>query len=290
LPHSKINTIDTLFEKYPAILLDNIRQDKREEKNDAGFAKMLSSGFDMYISDAFAVCHREQASVSAITQFLPSYGGFLLKREIENLSQALNAPTEGKTIILGGAKISTKLPVIKNFISKAEHIIVGGAIANNFFRTQGIDIGASVADQTETDISSYKIILPHDFLITDDKSGRSGARAMQLGDIKSYQLIIDAGPESVEKFVEIVRNSSMVVWNGPIGLCEIEAFASGTQIIAQAVAETNFSIIGGGDTIAAVDKLGLLNKYSFVSTGGGAMLAFLAGERLPGLVALGYNS
>ena len=191
-------------------------------------------------------------------------------------------------MVLGGAKISTKLPIIKNFIGKADKILIGGAIANNFFKASGINIGSSVVTDTVVDISDPKIILPDDILVTEDKTGKLGATNMPLGDIGANQIIVDIGPESAKKFAVIIEKSDLVIWNGPMGLSEIEVFISGTKIIAGAVARAERSIIGGGDTITAVDKLGLLDKISFVSTGGGAMLAFLAGEKLPGLEALGY--
>jgi phosphoglycerate kinase len=288
VPLSELNSRGNLFNASPILLLDNIRQDKREIENDKEFARKLSGGFDFYINDAFAVCHRNHASVSVITEYLPSYAGFLIKKEMENLSEALKAPVAGKIVVLGGAKISTKLPVIKNFLDKAEKILIGGAIANSFFKAKGIQIGASVVDDTVVDVSSPKIVLPENIVVTEDKTGKSGATSMPLGNIAPNQMIVDICPEFAEKFAEIIKGSEMVIWNGPMGLSEIERFAQGTEIIARAVASASRSIIGGGDTIAAADKLGLLDKYGFVSTGGGAMLEFLAGNKLPGLEALGY--
>ena len=269
-------------------LLDNIRQDPREEKNDKGFAEELAKGFDFYVNDAFAVCHRNHASVSAITEYLPSYAGFLIKKETENLSEALKAPVAGKIVILGGAKISTKLPVIKNFLDKAERILIGGAIANSFFKARGIQIGASVVDDAAVDISDPKIVLPESVVISEDRTGKAETTSRPVGNIAPNEMILDICPEFAEKFAKIIQDSKMTIWNGPMGLAEVEKFAQGTKIIAQAVASAPNSIVGGGDTIAAADKLGLLDKFSFVSTGGGAMLEFLAGEKLPGLEALGY--
>lgn len=288
IPFSELNSLNDLFNASPILLLDNVRQDKREIENDKEFARELSAGFDFYVNDAFAVCHREHASVSAITEYLPSYAGFLIKKETENLSEALKAPAAGKIVVLGGAKISTKLPVIKNFLDKAEKILIGGAIANSFFKARGIQIGASVVDDTVVDVFSPKIVLPESIVVTEDKTGKSGATSMPLGNIAPNQMIVDICPEFAEKFAEIIKGSEMAIWNGPMGLSEIERFAQGTKIIAQAVASASHSIVGGGDTIAAADKLGLLDKYGFVSTGGGAMLEFLADEKLPGLEALGY--
>ena len=287
VPLSELDSLDNLFNASPILLLDNIRQDRREVENDKEFARELSAGFDFYVNDAFAVCHRDHTSVSAITEQLPSYAGFLIKKETQNLSEAIMAPAEGKVLVLGGAKISTKLPVIKNFLDKAEKILIGGALANNFFKAKGIEVGKSVVDETVVDVASPKIVLPVDIVVTDNKTGKAG-NVMPLGDIALNQMIIDIGPKSAEEFAKIIQEAEMVIWNGPMGLCEVEEFANGTEIVAQAVALARKSVVGGGDTIAAANKFGLLNKYGFISTGGGAMLEFLAGSKLPGLEALGY--
>ncbi len=290
VPLAELGSVDTLFQVSPVLLLDNIRQDKREEKNDMEFALDLSKGFDFYINDAFSASHRSHASISAIAKILPSYGGFLMKKEIENLSKALSEPAEGKIVILGGAKISTKLPVIKNFLDKAEKILVGGAIANNFFRAQGFETGISVVDDTiSADINNPKVILPEDFITSGDLSGKDfPSYHKEISDIPKSEAIVDIGTKTIDNYNQIISQSSMIIWNGPMGIGEIKQFAAGTNAIAAAVARISNSIIGGGDTIAAVDKIGLLDKYSFVSTSGGAMLEFLAGEKLSGLEALGY--
>ena len=275
---------ELLIEGENLVLLDNLRQDPREEANDEAFAQELAEDFDYYINDAFAVCHRAHASVLAIAKFIPSYAGFLLEKEIKNLSEAVAAPVEGKVIILGGAKISTKLPVIQNFLDKAEKILVGGAIANNFFKARGIDVGVSVVDDSVKEVpNSPKIILPKDILVSKDK--QTGT-ASELRDLSAEESILDIGPQTSHEFAMIIRNAKTVIWNGPMGMAEIETFAEGTQAVADAVAKVTTSIIGGGDTIVAVS--GMLDRFTFVSTGGGAMLEFLAGNRLPGLEALGY--
>lgn len=278
-----------ILDQQPLVLLENIRQHTQEAENDAHFAKQLALGFDLYVNDAFAVSHRAHASVSAITKDLPSYGGFLMEKEISSLSQAIAAPLAGKVIVLGGAKISTKLPVIQNFLDKAEKILIGGALANNLFKARGIKVGASVIDESvTTDIQSDKIIIPFDVRITDDSSSQSVAAESSLRDFSGNELIVDLGPKSTKKFEEIILRATTVIWNGPMGLFEREAFAIGTRAIAEAVAKAEYSIIGGGETISAISKWGMLDNYDFVSTGGGAMLEFLAGTKLPGLVALGY--
>ncbi|MBI2677098.1 MAG: phosphoglycerate kinase [Candidatus Yanofskybacteria bacterium] len=292
VPHSELNSIGSLFTECPVLLLDNLRQDSREEQNKDEFARGLSKGFDFYVNNDFAVCHRSHASVSAITKYLPSYAGFLVKKEVENLSKAIKAPLEGKILVVGGAKISTKLPVIKNFLDKAEKVLIGGALANNFFKEQGVSVGSSVVDNSVTPNfltpGVRKLILPEDILVSFDKTGETTPESYPVKNLDPAGIIVDIGPETAKHFGEIIRNSSMVIWNGPMGLSEVEKFAGGTRVIAEAVTKAKYSIIGGGDTVAAVDKLGLLGKFSYVSTGGGAMLAFLAGEELPGLRVLGY--
>ena len=200
-------------------------------------------------------------------------------------------------MVLGGAKISTKLPVVKNLLDKAEKIIIGGALANNFFKAQGFKIGSSVVDDsvvltflTPQEIqgqSETKIVLPKDIIVST-KGERGTARSSTLQDIGFSQLIVDIGPESAELFAKIIKNAKMVIWNGPMGWFENESFAKGTAVVAQAVASANKSVVGGGDTLAAITKLGLDDQFDYISTGGGAMLKFLAGDKLPALQALGY--
>ena len=290
VPHSELKKVAELFSEYPVLLLDNIRQDKRELENNDELARQLTDGFDFYINNDFAVCHRKHASVSAITRYLPSYGGFLLKKEIENLTKRINIPAKGKTLVLGGAKISTKLPVIKNFLGKAENILVGGALANDFFKAKGINVGLSLVDDSvPVNLTMSDVVkLPEDILISKDKTGQAEAEPYPVKDLDSEHLIVDIGPETAKHFAEIIKKSSLAIWNGPMGISEVEKFSEGTKLIAQAVAKVKHSVVGGGDTIAAVDKFGLLDKFSYVSTGGGSMLAFLAGEELPGLEALNY--
>lgn len=276
-------------------LFENIRKYEGEERNDPGFAEKLAKNFDLYVNDAFSVSHRKHASISAITKFLPSYAGFLVEKEIANLKKVLNEPAQGKTIILGGVKASTKLPVIKNFLSKTEHILVGGALANAIFKHRGIKIGSSFVDSEAESIliklhlNDQKITLPQDIVVSNDKTGKSLPDVRQVGDLKMDELILDIGSETIKSFSGIVRNSKVVIFNGPLGLAEVDIFSVGTKMIIDSIVRSGaFSVVGGGDTLALVEKLGSLDKFSYVSTGGGAMLEFLAGNKLPGLEALGY--
>ena len=257
-------------------LLENIRNWPGEEKNDEIFAKMLADGLDIYINNCFSTSHRKHASVSAITKFLPSYAGFLLEEETAQLEKMISIPREGKIFIMGGAKTKTKIPVIKNFIDKAQNILVGGVVANDILKEMGVDIGLSVADRDTAglleglDIRDKRLMIPLDFNIHERK-------------------IYDIGPNTIRDYVSMINGAKVIIWNGPMGLFEDERFSRGTYAIAEAVAKSEgFKTIGGGDTIAAVNKLGLLDKYDFVSTGGGSMLEFLGGNKLPGLEALDY--
>ena len=290
VPRLELASVNFLFEKCQLLLLDNIRQDSLEIQNDDGLAVRLANGFDYYVNDAFATMHRNHTSIVAVTKHLPSYAGLLVRKEVDNLEQAMRAPMEGKILVLGGAKISTKMPVIKNFIERAEKILIGGALANNFFKTQGIKVGASVVDDAVAlDVKSENIILPRDFITAEKGSESSSVKLYKPpANVGEAEAILDIGPETAEEWAEIIERAKMVIWNGPMGYFEHKDFEEGTEIIAEAVSKVERSIVGGGDTIVAVDKFGLLDKYGFVSTGGGAMLEFLAGNKLPGLEALGY--
>lgn len=285
-------------------LFENIRKYKGEEENDEKLALSLSKGFDLYINDAFSVSHRNHVSVSAITKFLPSYSGFLMEKEIDNLEKVLNASSDGKTLILGGGKISTKLPVIKNFLdpstklgaSKAEHILVGGALTNVIFKFQGVKVGRSLVEDFGVDdvlrgidFNDLKILLPKDIVVSKDKSGQTFPEVLPVQDLEDDQYILDIGPDTIRQFSGIVKNSKTIIFNGPLGLAEVEAFSTGTKIVLDSMITSGaFTVVGGGDTLAFIEKLGLLDKFGYVSTSGGAMLEFLAGNELPGLKALGY--
>ncbi len=277
----EISFIKTVAEIAPYLdhyagpaLLDNVRQNEGEKKNDPEFAKKLADGFDLYVNNDFAVCHRDHASVSAITKLLPSYAGFIVEEEVANLSRVIDAPKEGKVIIMGGAKASTKVPVIKNLIDKCEAVLLGGVVSNDVLKEKDQDMGSSLVD-TDTqallaglDLADTRLVAPKDFVVFDNK-------------------ILDIGEQTIRQYIDIIASAKIVIWNGPLGLFENPVFAKGTNEVASAiVASSAMSVIGGGDTISAVDKIGLLEKFKFVSTGGGAMLAFLAGEKLPGLEAL----
>lgn len=275
------------------ILLENLRFYPQEEENDEWFAKKLAENADYYVNDAFAVSHRSHASVVGITKFLPSSAGFLLAKEVEVLTKAYTHPKKPLCIVMGGGKISTKINLIMRFFDKADHILIGGAIANTVLSAKGYAIGKSKADPAmiekikDLDIASRKIHLPVDTVVVKEISDTAPVQIKGAGNIADDEIILDIGPDTIYLFSHIVEDSKMVIWNGPLGLFEIKKFAKGTNEFAKALTKTRaFEIIGGGDTIMAIDKIKLLNKFDFVSTGGGAMLEFLAGEDLPGIEAL----
>lgn len=260
----------------PLALLDNIRLWPGEKENDDAFAARLAGGFDIYVNNAFAVCHRNHASVAAITSHLPAYAGMLIEEEINALEDVVSAPRDGKVVLISGAKGETKAPAVRYLLDKAEIIIVGGAVAHDILKMKGQNVGASVADDNAAellagvDVNDPRIVLPVDFVVSDGK-------------------FLDIGEKTIELFSERLKGASLVVWNGPFGAYEDMRYRAGTVAVAQAILASGAkTIIGGGDTVSALDRTGLLDKFSFVSTGGGAMLMFLAEQELPGLGALGY--
>jgi len=221
-----------------------------------------------------------------------------LQKEIKNLSKVLKESKEGKILILGGAKISTKVPVIKNFFDKAEYILIGGAIIIAILKFKGFNIGSSKVEDgkieevlKEIDWSDPKFVLPVDLVASSDKTGKSIPEIKPIGEeLEDNQYILDVGPETIKEFSSIIKNSKIIIFNGPLGLAEVERFSLATRIVLESIANSKaFSVVGGGDTLALVEKWNLFDKFSYVSTGGGAMLEFLAGNELPGLKALGYN-
>lgn len=274
--------IDCVFEKNykkalnnenRIILLENLREHEGEKKNDKKFAKELASLADIYINEAFSVSHREHASVSAITEFIPSYAGLQFEEEIKHLSTAFN-PDHPFLFVLGGAKFETKLPLIEKFIDSADRIFVGGALANNFFKEMGQDIGDSLVSPENYDlqrfISTNKIVLPVDSLIKDKK-------------------IMDAGTKTVEVLRLEIEKAKYILWNGPLGAYETGYRASTLQLaemLADATKKGAKTIVGGGDTLATIAELKLEDSFTFISTGGGAMLDYLAKGTLPGIDAL----
>lgn len=270
-------------------MLENLRFSDREELNCRRFAKSLAGLADVYINEAFAVSHRAASSVSAIREYLPVYSGLHLDEEIEKLSITLKKPTHPLTLIIGGAKIETKLPVIKQFIDKAEHILIGGAVANDFFKGLGYEVGTSLINEEyikdanvileKIALSQTKLILPLDVKVANGKK----AITREPHAVLSEEMILDIGPKTAKLYQDIIRQSKMIIWNGPMGKFEDPRFASGTRLITEGVLKSNAkSLIGGGET-GEIFKNKKLPQHIFISVGGGAMLDFLAGKKLPGL-------
>jgi len=272
------------------ILLENLRFYKEEKENDEKFAKKLASFADIYVNDAFSVSHRAHASVSAITKFLPSFAGLLLKKEVKILSNVISDPARPAAIIVGGAKAKTKVSVIEYLIDKFDDILTGGVVANVILKVKGVDVGNSLLDDINLDevkkisFGDNKLHIPVDAAVRDHKTEEVLLSAIgRIGDNE----ILDIGHETAELYSKIISDSKTIIWNGPMGLFEKEEFSLGTKAVAKAVAKAEgYTIIGGGDTIAAVDKFENLEKIDYVCTGGGAMLEFLSGKKLPGLEAL----
>jgi 3-phosphoglycerate kinase len=276
------------------LLLENLRFHDEEEKNNLDFAEELSKLGEIYINDAFGVCHRVHASVVGVPRFLPSAAGLLLQREVKVLSRVLENPWRPLVAIIGGAKISTKTKLIKNFLEKADHVLIGGKIANTFLIIKGICIGRpwpeeEVAKELENvSLTSPKIHLPIDVLASADETGKIYVRQSAPCKAKRDELLLDIGPETIDLFSRVIKEAKMIVWSGPMGFFENPLFEKGTKEIAERIVRNHkaYKIIGGGDTVAAVSKFGLLDKFDHISTGGGAMLSFLGGEKLPGLKVL----
>jgi len=286
----KVNDAVEKMQAGEIVLLENLRFYEEEKNNDKKFAAKLASFADIYINNAFSVSHREHASVCAITKFLPSYAGLLLEKEIKILLDAINNPKKPATIIIGGAKAKTKVPVIKYLVDKFDNILVGGVVANVILKAKGVDIGSSILGDIDLDevkkisFGDNKIHIPVDAIVCscDTKKVFSSA----IGKIEDNE-ILDIGHETAKLYSKIISDSKTIIWNGPMGKFEEEDFALGTKEIAKAVVKSGgYTIIGGGDVIAAVDKFEDIKKINYVCTGGGAMLDFLSGKKLPGLKAL----
>ena len=278
------------LEDSSLVMVDNLRHDKREKENDEEFAKELAEPFDIYVNDAFSVSHRKHASLSAIGKFLPSFAGFVVERVVEQLSRAFDKTIKPKVIVIGGAKAANKTEAIEKFLEVADSVLLGGRIAVAFFKAKGFEVGISPVDQEALDnikginLDDPKLVLPTDLMISGDLSGKKGGNPFPAGDIDSTHAILDIGPESAKYFADLIRHSQLVIWAGPMGLIEEEDFINGNKVIAQAVADSDgYSIVGGGDNIAFFEEQGLIDKFDCVSTGGGAMLEYIAGNEMPGL-------
>ncbi len=280
------------------ILLENLRFHAGEKDNDDEFAKSLADLCDVYINDAFAVCHRANASVEAIVKFAPECAaGLLLEKELSAFKTAMETPRHPLVAIVGGAKVSSKLKALYNILDSIDGLIIGGAMANTFLLAKGLNVGKS---KVETDLvdDARKILekaeaknigvhLPVDAVTAEDIDQQTAGPVAKIDEIPAGAMVLDIGPATVELFARTVAKAGTIIWNGPMGIFEIEAFAAGTKKLAQAVADSDaYSVVGGGDTVSAVQSAGVADRISYISTGGGAFLTLMEGEPLPGVAAL----
>ncbi len=280
------------------MLLENVRFHEGETKNNPDFAKALAGLADVFVNDAFGTAHRAHASTAGITQFLSqSAAGFLLEKEIEYLQNAVNNPVKPFVAIVGGAKVSGKIGVLENLADKVDKVIIGGGMANTFFKAQGYEIGDSLCEDDMLDVAkgilekmkahNVEFLLPVDCVIAQNAEAGAETKTSSVKEVPSGWKILDVGPESSSIFAKALDDTKTIVWNGPMGLFEIEEFSNGTYDLAKAVASSSAtSIIGGGDSVLAVKRAGVTEKVSFISTGGGASLELLEGKVLPGLDSL----
>ena len=279
------------------MLLENLRFDPREEKNDPSFAKELASLAELYVSDAFGTVHRAHASTAGVAAFLPAVSGLLVAKELEVMGGALNDPKRPFVAVLGGAKVSDKIGVINNLLDKADTIIIGGGMAYTFAKAQGGSIGKSLCEEDKLDYAremiekakrnGVKLLLPSDTVAADDFSNDARRQVVSTMAIPDGWEGMDIGPDTIRTFCDAVKGAGTVVWNGPMGVFEFENFAAGTRAMAQALADSGaITIVGGGDSAAAVEQIGFADRITHISTGGGASLEFLEGKELPGVACL----
>ncbi len=286
------------LEEGNVILLENVRFYPGEEKNDPELAQAFADLADLYVNDAFGAAHRAHASTEGIAKYLPSVAGLLMEKELEVLGKALSNPERPFTAIIGGAKVKDKIGVIENLLEKVDNLIIGGGLAYTFVKSQGHEIGKSLLEEDKIDLAkSYiqkakdkgvNLYMPVDVTISDDFSADANTRTVSIEEIPSDWEALDIGPETREIYKKVIQDSKLVIWNGPMGVFELEPFAKGTKAIAEALAEAKdtYSVIGGGDSAAAVEIFGLADQMSHISTGGGASLEFMEGKELPGVAAL----
>ncbi|MGA5689981.1 phosphoglycerate kinase [Cytobacillus pseudoceanisediminis] len=289
--------VDTLSEG-DVLLLENVRFYPGEEKNDSELAKAFAELADVYVNDAFGAAHRAHASTEGIAHHLPAVSGLLMEKELDVLGKALSNPERPFTAIIGGAKVKDKIGVIENLLEKVDNLIIGGGLAYTFVKAQGHEVGKSLLEEDKIELAKsfmekakekgVNFYMPVDVVVADDFSENANIKTVAIEEIPSDWEALDIGPKSREIYSDVIQNSKLVIWNGPMGVFELKKFAGGTRAVAEALAEANdtYSVIGGGDSAAAVEKFHLADRMSHISTGGGASLEFMEGKALPGVVAL----
>lgn len=280
------------------LLLENVRFYPGEEKNDPELAKAFAELADIYVNDAFGSAHRAHASTAGVPQYLPAVSGFLMEKELKVLGEALSNPKRPFTAIIGGAKVKDKIGVIENLLDKVDNLIIGGGLAYTFVKAKGYEIGKSLLEEDKLDLArsfmkkaeekGVKFYMPVDAVVAKELAEDAESKIVSIEEIPSDYMGLDIGPKTIETYRKVIQESKLVIWNGPMGVFEMEKFAEGTKAVAEALAEAKdtYSVIGGGDSAAAVEKFHLADKMSHISTGGGASLEFMEGKALPGVVAL----
>lgn len=280
------------------LLLENVRFYPGEEKNDPELAKSFAALADVYVNDAFGAAHRAHASTEGIAQHIPAVSGFLMQKELDVLGKALSNPERPFTAIIGGAKVKDKIGVIDNLLEKVDNLIIGGGLAYTFIKAQGHEIGKSLLEEDKIELAKtfmekakakgVNFYMPVDGIVADDFSADANTKVVSIEEIPADWEALDIGPKTAEIYRDVIQKSKLVIWNGPMGVFEIDKFAGGTKAVAEALAEAEgtYSVIGGGDSAAAVEKFNLADKMSHISTGGGASLEFMEGKALPGVIAL----
>ncbi|MBW4420066.1 MAG: phosphoglycerate kinase [Myxacorys californica WJT36-NPBG1] len=283
------------------VLLENVRFYKEEEKNDPEFAQKLASIADLYVNDAFGTAHRAHASTEGVTKFLkPSVAGLLIEKELEYLQSAIENPQRPLAAIVGGSKVSSKITVIETLLDKVDKLLIGGGMVFTFYKARGLNVGKSLVEEDKLDLAraleakakekGVDLLLPTDVVVADNFAPDANAQTVSVENIPDGWMGLDIGPDSVKTFQQALSQCKSVIWNGPMGVFEFDKFAAGTEAIARTLAELTpkgtITIIGGGDSVAAVEKVGLADQMSHISTGGGASLELLEGKELPGIAAL----
>lgn len=283
-------------------LLENVRFYPGEEKNDPELARAFADLADLYVNDAFGTAHRAHASTAGIAEYLPALAGFLMKKEIETLGNALSNPKRPFTAIIGGAKVKDKIGVIENLLQKVDNLIIGGGLAYTFIYAKGYEIGKSLLEEDKVELAksfikkaeekNVRLLLPVDAVVANRfAENPERVEVVDIDKIPETDMALDIGPKTCELFSQVIKESQLVIWNGPMGVFEFDRFAKGTEAIARALAQSDaFTIVGGGDSAAAIEKVGYSDQVDHISTGGGASLEFLEGKELPGVAALSNQS
>ncbi len=293
----EVETAVAAMQNGDVLLLENVRFHAGEEKNEPELAKQFANLADLFVNDAFGAAHRAHASTAGIAAYIPAVAGLLMEREIQFLGGAFSNPERPFTAIVGGAKVKDKIAVIENLLTKVDTLIIGGGMANTFLKAQGYAIGASLCEDDKLDLArslmdqakerGVKLLMPVDVVVADRFAADAEKKTVSVSEIPDGWMALDVGPQSVALLREAIVGSKTVVWNGPMGVFEMDAFASGTIGVAHAMADCDgTTIIGGGDSVAAVEKAGVAEKMTHISTGGGASLEFMEGKELPGVAVL----